>query len=369
MQTPKLEHPRRQSRSRQSASVPIAGAIEGIDRRSALRFIMAMFAGTVAGVLRPRSGWSQATVNNHELSPGVIVDLDRNQAYVSLPEGGIAAVDLARGNEVWRSKEAAKPLSVAGDLLVSQGEPRRDANLLRIVTLDIPGGGRVALERSVELPANVKTAPAKSRASSFTAAARIVAGNLAVSWQYESIERPLQGVAPEGGGDAPPDPRARARRRNETRVSNGAFRLDLQSGDVTGRQLNVPFTPPQAGRAVDLRGAARIAGLPETQFLSTDGGYVLSPERVADGAFERYRWTIYDRSTAERVGEFRTHVRYTPFVVADSRLIYEVPAYSVQTATGIVDEPFQIRAMDLRTGAVLWRQPVRDFAQVESLPP
>jgi hypothetical protein len=369
MQNSKPDNLRLRARSRPSAPVPAIGAMDGVDRRSALSLITAMIAGAVAGVARPQVAWSQATVGNVQLSRGVIVDLDHNQAYIVLPDGGIAAVDLAQGNEVWRSSEADKPLTVAGDLLISQGEPRTSGNELRILALNVRDGGRVALEKSVELPAGVKTSTMRSRTSSFDAAARIVAGNLAVSWQYESTERPLQGVRPEPT-DAPPDPRGRAKRPTEIRVSNGTFRLDLQSGDVSGQQLNIPFTPPQIGRAVDLRGGARIAGVPQTQFLSVDGRYVLSPERVADDPeFEKYRWTIYDRGTAERVGEFRTHARYAPFVVVDSRLIYEVTPYLRQTPTGIVEEPLQVRAVDLRTGAVLWRQPVRDFTDRQPPPP
>ncbi len=52
------------------------------------------------------------------------------------PEGGIAAVGLAQGNELWRSSEAAKPLTVSGDLLVSQAEPKAGERALRIVTLN-----------------------------------------------------------------------------------------------------------------------------------------------------------------------------------------------------------------------------------------
>ena len=46
------------------------------------------------------SARSQATVKSFELRPGVVVSLDKNEAYVMKPEGGIAAVNLAQGNEL-----------------------------------------------------------------------------------------------------------------------------------------------------------------------------------------------------------------------------------------------------------------------------
>ena len=38
-------------------------------------------------------------MSSFQLSPGVVVDLDRSQAYVMSPEGAIVAVDLTKGAE------------------------------------------------------------------------------------------------------------------------------------------------------------------------------------------------------------------------------------------------------------------------------
>ena len=95
---------------------------------------------------------SQAPVNSFELRPGVVISSDKNEAYVMKPEGGVAAVGLAQGKELWRSTEAAKPLTVSGDLLVSQAEPKAGESALRIVTLDTSAGGRPEVQQDVELP-------------------------------------------------------------------------------------------------------------------------------------------------------------------------------------------------------------------------
>ena len=81
-----------------------------------------------------------------QLSPGVVVDPDRREAYLMSPEGGIVAVDLAEGAPVWRSSAADKPLTIAGTLLISQAEAPGPANALRIVTLDTSRGGEQVTE-------------------------------------------------------------------------------------------------------------------------------------------------------------------------------------------------------------------------------
>ena len=55
-----------------------------------------------------------------QLSPGVLVNVSRGEAYVMTPEGGISAVNLSVGKEVWHTNRAAKPLALSGDLVWSK---------------------------------------------------------------------------------------------------------------------------------------------------------------------------------------------------------------------------------------------------------
>jgi len=342
---------------------------------------MAATAVPVVSVLSPTPARSQPNVNSFKLTPGVIVDLNRGRAYVMRPQAGIAAVDLANGSELWRSNEAARPIAVAGNVLVSQGDTPGARNNLRIVALDVREGGRLIFTRSIQLPAGVKALVDRTRASAFTLDAQLERGELVVSWEY--TERPLRGRPPpirevlpgEEESDlqsGPPDgaafgPGQGPASGSEQHVVNGAFRLDLQSGAISEQQL-----PParSSGSNNLLAPNARLRGLPEDQFLSADGRHVLIAERVAnDAAFEKYRWAIYDRNTAQKLGEFRAHVRYAPFFVADSRVVFESGPYSRRTPAGLVQEPLQIRAVDLRTGDMLWRQPVRDTTGRRPPPP
>src|SRR5262245_59673566 len=71
--------------------------------------------------------------------------------------------------QVWQSKDATKPLTLSGNLLVSQAEAKASPNELRIITLDTAEAGRVVSASAQPLPAGVKAATVTTRTSEFTA--------------------------------------------------------------------------------------------------------------------------------------------------------------------------------------------------------
>src|SRR5262245_22756111 len=200
-----------------------------------------------------------------QLSPGVVVDPDHQEAYVMSPRGGIVAVDLAAGKPVWRTKKADKPLTLAGDLLIGQAEAPGPANELRIVTLDTGKRGRQVTEALVELPPGVQPTIASSLNRSFTAEARPEPGEAAVSWEF--VERPLRGIAPgpievlpgeappavsaaeppaSGRGAGAPAPTSAPEPGGEPTIVRGAARVDVSSGTVTAAEATrVPVAPDQ----------------------------------------------------------------------------------------------------------------------------
>lgn len=332
-----------------------------------------------------------------QLSPGVVVDLDHHEAYVMSPRGGIVAVDLAEGKPVWRTRKADKPLTLAGELLIGQAEAPGPANELRIVTLDTGKRGRQVTEALVELPPGVQPMIASSLNRSFTAEAQPEAGEAAVSWEF--VERPLRGIAPGPmevlPGEAPPAASAAAlpaagpgaiattpmgapEPGGEPTIVRGAARVDVSSGTVTATEATrMPAAPGQptvsagdSAPASDLGPGELLPGVPEPQFLSADGHHVLSSQRVADDPeWDKYRWTIFERDSGRRIGELRTHVRYAPFFVDDTRVFYQTLPYARRQGRRMVQEPLQLRAADLRTGARLWSQPVRDTVDRRPPPP
>jgi hypothetical protein len=326
-------------------------------------------------------------VDTFQLSPGVVIDPNRSEAFVMDPEGEIVAVDLASGSEVWRSQKAAKPLAVAGDILVGQAEQPGPANALKIVALDTSRQGQPVTESLVQLPPNVHPMIDQAANRSFTARALPQAGEATLAWEF--VERPLRGIAPGPlqvlPGEAPPAPTAMggapaaaasasARLGAQPTVMRGEVRINLSSGAVAPSPAPPTASPatmaPSGPVAADVPSGATIAGVPLPQFLSVDGRHILSSARIADDPeWDKYLWTLYDRATGAGVGAFRAHLRYAPFFVTNSRAIYQTPPYARKQGANLVEEPPQIHAMDLATGSELWNHAVRDTTDRRPRPP
>jgi hypothetical protein len=69
--------------------------------------------------------------------PGGIADSSGKTGYLSNPQGGIDAVDLASGKVLWHSDQASHPLLIYKDRLYAQ--QRHDVNPIRIVGLSLSG--------------------------------------------------------------------------------------------------------------------------------------------------------------------------------------------------------------------------------------
>ncbi len=329
-----------------------------------------------------------------QLSPGVIVDPERREAYLMSPQGGIDAVDLGEGTPVWHSGEADKPLTVADTLLIGQAEAPGPDNALRIVTLDTSRGGEQVSEAVVHLPPGVQPMIAPSLNRSFTASARAEPEGAVVSWEF--VDQPARGVA-EGPmevlpGEAPPAASAAtppvtglgaipagamdtAEPGGEATVVRGAARVDPRSGTVTEEPVTpAPGAPPVAAGdsapASDLAPDAALPGVPQPQFLSADGRHVLSSTRTAnDPVWDKYLWTIFERDSGRRAGELRMHLRYVPFLIAGTRIVFQTPPNVQRQGDSLLEEPLLLRAVDLSTGTPVWSQPVRDTVDREPPPP
>jgi hypothetical protein len=265
----------------------------------------------------------QTTMNGVQLRPGVIIDPERRLAYVMSPEGGTVAVNLEDGTEAWSTMEVAKPLAVVGDLLVGQAPPSEAGNELPVVVLDTGERGRRVVAETVELPAGVRALIDETLGSSFVADAQAVAGDAMVFWEYS--ERPVRGMPsrqdmlgmPPSEEEIRGEPRTNGGAAAEPESMRGAFLMDLPSGRTSPVQPEQLRVAP-ARQAAALAVAERLPGVPEPQILSADAGHVLASERVADDSvWEKYLWTIYDRSTGEPIGEFRTFRSLAPFFVSD----------------------------------------------------
>ena len=129
-----------------------------------------------------------------ELSPGVIVDPERAEAYVMSPDGNIVSIGLDQGLEVWRTDKAAKPLLLSGDLLLGQVERTEIDGTLRIASLKTREQGALASESVVPLPAGVTPIIEQRANRAFIVKAQPLDGDAAVSWEF--LERRLTGLPP-----------------------------------------------------------------------------------------------------------------------------------------------------------------------------
>jgi hypothetical protein len=261
---------------------------------------------------------------------------------------------------------------------------------LRLVTLDRTAGGRAVRSSVVELPERVQPAIEQSPNRAFVARVVPEAGAAAaVTWEF--VDEPLRGVAP-GPDEVLPGEEAEATAAGAIAeslaigaaapapsiVTRGMARLDLGSGDVT--PLVSPLEVLGGAPAGAVTGAApggpapppdapQPAG-PDGPFISADGRHEMRSERVAnDPVWKKYRWTILERATGERVGAVRMPMHYAPFFVDGTHLVYETGPYLRQTEEGMVEEPLQIRAVELRTGRRLWSRQIRDTVDRNPPPP
>ena len=81
--------------------------------------------------------------------------------------------------------------------------------------------------------------------------------------------------------------------------------------------------------------------------------------------WDKYRWTIFQRS-GQRVGEIRSHISFSPFVVRDSLVVFETKPYA---RAGQAPEPAKLRAVSVAGGREVWSVQVREIVYRGSYPP
>jgi hypothetical protein len=145
--------------------------------------------------------------------------------------------------------------------------------------------------------------------------------------------------------------------------------LDVRTGDAS--QLD-PATLPQAVRGMWPKNLTGKPGAPPdpTQRISIDGNHTLKSKRVGDDRiWDKYQWTIVDNKTGKEIGQLKSYLSQSGFVVVDSRIVFETSPFSRIIASGTVEEPLMVRAVDLRSGDQIWSKPVRDTAFRGPFPP
>jgi len=308
-----------------------------------------------------------AAQNNHSfmLRNGVIIDTERNQAYIMNTEGGIDAVELTRGTLVWHTDQADKPLALEGNQLACQVQPKNPGNNLDITILNVEESGSLEDIYSIELPPDVRISINETLNSSFTARARIVGGEIFVSWNYTF--HPRKGTAPLNSSQ---------RKQTSTQPSDqqyqpvkGAARINLSTkatSTINVQQIPASLTPVSPY----LSGNNRLAGVPERQFISANGNHVLGSKRIeSDSVWSKYQWIIYDHVTGNRIAVIKNHLSYSPYFVNDGQIIFETGSYIRRIDNVLVKKPLKIMSVDLQNGRELWSWPIRDTRYRGPFPP
>jgi hypothetical protein len=340
-------------------------------------FIIALFAFPSVAIFVAPVHSSTGESDAFQLSNGVVVNLKKKEAYVMTPQGHVAALSIADGSSVWQSPQTAKPLALAGNVLLSQQASSKQTNQFSVLGLDIGKSGRQLFSKIVDLPPGVNASLERTPGSFFLTNAVASAQGAAVAWEYAELAhggaRPggpesIVGTPAKSGSLAPIAPGTTGV--EVSAITKGAFRVNFTSGKVTTLPSSeVP--PPSHFDSTPTPGRSDASTSGSEQFKSADGRYTLTSRKIAsDATWDKYLWSVFDESTHAAVGQLKSHLRISPFFVTDSKIVYEDGPYQRREASGeVVSAPRELRAVDLATGAVVWTQPLQDTNRPGSLPP
>jgi hypothetical protein len=303
-------------------------------------------------------------IGSIELRSGVIVDLKNGRVFLMQPGNSIEAVNIADGKTLWKSTNAAKPLSFSNGILVSQIDKPKSENNLNLAVLDVEREGNQVSTISIPLPQQVNVMVDEGISARFFVNAVPRGDDSFIFWKYQDI--PMRGMLTVEATDPNklPTPANLVPQQSE-----GTIKVNLRTGEAT--EIKPRAIPTGVIEAIPMN----LTSLPDiiaepNQRLSIDGRYTLKSKRIADDrTWEKYEWTIVNSESNEEVGKLKSHLSQSTFVVIDSLIIFETGAYIRRTQSGMVDEPLMVRAVDLKTGKRLWARPVRDTKYRGTLPP
>lgn len=299
----------------------------------------------VLGFLLVTGLWVKAGQTPFVLQPGVLVGPGEETVYVMSPSGQIEAIAVVDGKLTWKTDDASQPLALEGSDLVALAES--DSGL-EVVFLSLDGTGQ--RRAPLPLPTDAWSFIDKGLGTSlYVASGRV--GDETLFW-YRSENQDISGMA---------------RPQNPVELK-GALVWNNQEGFLQSR-AGLPESP-EAPRLTLLPASERIENVNGVQWLSADGGHVMVSERIADDrVWEKYRWTLYERSSKQRLGEVLDHFSTAAFFVTGKTLVYLAHPYERLSGKKMEAKELRLRAMDLSTGFEIWQREVRDTSYRGPMPP
>ena len=306
---------------------------------------------------------------------GIVADVERFRVYVMTPEETVAAIDLRSGSTVWERELAALPLALHRGVLVAQRDAADERNF-GLVLLDAADGS-LRGESVAKLPEAVRVAIRESISSRFRATAYSRGAGLIVEWEHVALHK-TYGAKDAGKPGAT--------------VSSGALELDVRTGAVVELGAVPPVEEPQPysieplpgdppGRKVlRRRNASTGAELApvrieekgiDLRLPSSDGRHFLASGKPqsAPESLTRWTWVVLDVHTGREAGRVGVAVPAAPFVIVGGSILVELPEHGFREGERWVDEPRQLRAIELSTGEERWRRAVLEPDYRGAVPP
>jgi hypothetical protein len=333
--------------------------------------------------------------------PDGVADAAGKIAFIGNATGGIDAVDLAKGELLWNSKEASKPLALSGDNLIAQIGVKDKGNQVHIVVLDVTKKGKKVSESApIVLPDWVSLG--KHHGRSFFSTGRMYKNELLYYWNADAWY---------AGGATPPEILERLKKDESgvARVNLGTGKVELLANDdvsnidpklpreleriasqqywtgahwltkplIVGEKVAaLSLTQDGEKQTLTLKRWELASGkeLKDTELLQ---GKALWPQVTLDGkhllvhqALPKeelpegdYAWWVFSLESGERIAKV-PHVDLQNPVVLGQRVCFtaNIPM-KILDAGG--EQERRLRVMDLRTGKIEWERPV---ASIRVLP-
>ncbi len=338
------------------------------------------------------------TLDSLTLVPGVVVEPTRGSVYIMGPAGGIETLTIDDGSLLWKSNQADQPLFVAGGSLLAIIDS--NATGLAVAFLD-PASGKPAAkadERLVlPLPVGVTTGIDQTLERTFTHAVRKSDDEIYLTWDF--LQRDVTGVAPPGGRSLERRERGAFRFLGDTfeAVAPESIIADPKNWPAELKELfeskQIRRPPSRTGNVfaiaeqrydperLVLRRWGASDGMPLEEKLlykgravavlaSCDERHVVVATASAQAATERpYVLRYYDLDSGALLAELRSTSSAGPFCIFGSRLLRLSQPEWRRVEGAMVARPLELVAVDVTSGAQVWRWVIRDTAFRGLAPP
>ena len=294
---------------------------------------------------------------------GILIDPRNSTIVLMRPvdeanQGSVESVNIVSGETQWRSADGEKPLDINSGRVIAQAWAD-EQNGFKLSVLNGQTGQEL-VSQTQSLVGATHCSIDETSDGTFMAMARSTGENEVVSWHFN--KRILQGIRPgvlESLPEAEPAAAGENLAPNRIGTSSGTLQFDLRTGELQPLNVAAP-SPAMAAMAVDSVEEFQLDGVEGDQAVTLDGGHVVASILVGDDTvFEKYKLSIHDKATGERVGVINSHTALPRLYVNNDRIIVLHDAHSRTEEGKMTDVPMTLLAFSM-DGNEVWSREVRD---------